>query len=149
VSENIALGVRGDEIEPDRVEAAARIARLDQFIREELPDGYDTSIGDRGVRLSGGQRQRIGIARAMYHNADLIVFDEATSALDNVTEREVIAAIDNLPGEKTVLIIAHRLTTVRRCDRILLLEKGRCAGFDSWDGLMETNAGFRKIAQAV
>ena len=111
------------------------------------PSGYDTTVGERGVRLSGGQRQRIGIARAMYHNADLIVFDEATSALDNITEREVMAAIDNLPGDKTVLIIAHRLTTVQRCDRILMLDKGRVAGFDSWDGLMETNEGFRKIAQ--
>ena len=105
-------------------------------------------MGERGVRLSGGQRQRIGIARAMYHDADLLVFDEATSALDNITEREVMAAIDGLPGGKTALIIAHRLTTVQRCDRILLLDQGRVAGFDSWDGLAEANEAFRRIANA-
>lgn len=147
VAENIALGVAPEEIDQVRVETAARIAQLDDFIRAELPDGYDTKIGERGVRLSGGQRQRMGIARAMYHEADFVVFDEATSALDNPTEREVMAAIDNLPGDKTVLIIAHRLTTVQRCDRILILDQGRVAGFDRWDALSATNREFREIAE--
>lgn len=146
VAENIALGIAPQSIDHSRVEEAAMIAHLDSFIRDELPSGYETTVGERGVRLSGGQRQRIGIARAMYHDADFIIFDEATSALDNITEREVMAAIDELPGDKTVLVIAHRLTTVQRCDRILLLDKGRIAGFDSWDVLAEANEVFRRIS---
>ena len=146
ISENIALGVPSAEIKEASVRRAAEIARIDSFICEDLPDGYATSIGERGVRLSGGQRQRNGIARALYHDADLIVFDEATSALDNLTEREVMAAIDALPGHKTVLMIAHRLSTVKRCDRIIVLDKGRLVGSGTWDALMADNAAFRKIA---
>jgi ABC-type multidrug transport system fused ATPase/permease subunit len=146
LTENIALGVLPQEIDEDRVRHAAEIACLDVFIQEELPDGYNTTIGERGVRLSGGQRQRIGIARALYHDADMIVFDEATSALDNLTEREVMAAIDALPGDKTVLMIAHRLSTVKRCDRIIVLDKGQVVGFDTWDELMTNNSEFEKIA---
>ena len=146
LTENIALGVLPQEIDEDRVRHAAEIACLDVFIQEELPDGYNTTIGERGVRLSGGQRQRIGIARALYHDADMIVFDEATSALDNLTEREVMAAIDALPGDKTVLMIAHRLSTVKSCDRIIVLDKGQLVGCDTWEALMADNAFFRKIA---
>lgn len=147
VSENIALGVPKDEIDQSRVQEAARIARLDEFICNELPEGYATAIGERGVRLSGGQRQRIGIARALYHEADLIVFDEATSALDNLTERDVMAAIDALPHEKTVVLIAHRLSTVRRCDKIIVMDGGQVVGFDHWDALMDSNAAFQRIAK--
>ncbi|MRU15674.1 ABC transporter ATP-binding protein [Roseovarius sp. A21] len=147
IAENIALGVPPDQIDHDRISRAARIARIDQFIEDELPEGYQTHVGERGVRLSGGQRQRIGIARAMYHEADLIVFDEATSALDNLTEVEVMKAIDALPGDKTVLMIAHRLSTVKRCDRIIVLDKGRIVGFDSWTNLMAGNDTFRSIAK--
>ena len=146
VAENIALGVAPADIDMARVERAARIAQLDRFIAEELPEGYATHVGERGVRLSGGQRQRIGIARALYHDAELIVFDEATSALDNLTEREVMAAINALPGDKTILMIAHRLSTVKVCDRLLVLEKGHMAGLGSWDELMSGNAVFRRIA---
>ena len=146
ISENIALGVPPGQIDADVVRRSAEIARLDGFIREELPAGYDTTIGERGVRLSGGQRQRVGIARALYHDADLIVFDEATSALDNLTEREVMAAIDALPGDKTVLMIAHRLSTVRRCDRIIVLDQGRLVGIGPWDTLMKENETFQRIA---
>jgi len=147
VAENIALGLPPHEIDPDRLARAARIARIDTFIRDELPRGYDTFVGERGVRLSGGQRQRIGIARALYHDADLIVFDEATSALDNATEAEVMAAIDALPGDKTVVMIAHRLSTVRRCDRIVVMDRGRIVGCDGWDALMATNPAFQRIAR--
>lgn len=147
ISENIALGVPPKEIDEASVRRAARIAQIDTFICEELPDGYATTIGERGVRLSGGQRQRIGIARALYHDADLIVFDEATSALDNLTEREVMSAIDALPGGKTVLMIAHRLSTVKSCDRIIVLDKGRLVGCDTWQALMAHNTAFQKIAQ--
>lgn len=147
VAENIALGVLPTEIDTDRLHRAARIARIHQFITEDLPNGYLTKVGERGVRLSGGQRQRIGIARALYHDADLIVFDEATSALDNLTEQDVIEAIDALPGDKTVLMIAHRLSTVRRCDRIIVLDRGQLVGCDSWDALMQNNPTFQRIAR--
>ena len=147
VSENIALGVPPETIDHERIQNAARVARIDQFIRDDLPEGYQTHVGERGVRLSGGQRQRIGIARALYHDADLIVFDEATSALDNLTEAEVMEAINAIPGNKTVLIIAHRLDTVKQCDRILVLDNGRVVGFDSLDALEAENAAFRRIAR--
>jgi ABC-type multidrug transport system fused ATPase/permease subunit len=147
LSENIALGVPPKDIDHARVVEAAQIAQIDQFITSDLAEGYETSIGERGVRLSGGQRQRIGIARALYHDADLIVFDEATSALDNLTEREVMSAIDALPDEKTVLMIAHRLSTVQGCDRIVVMEGGRMVGFDTWDALMTENSAFQRIAE--
>lgn len=149
VAENIALGVPPEEIDLDRVKKASRIARLDEFIRSDLPHGYATEVGERGVRLSGGQRQRIGIARALYHDADLIVFDEATSALDNRTEAEVMAAMKALPGDKTVIIIAHRLSTVQACDRIVVMEKGRIVGCDKWDVLMSKNQAFQRIAKVA
>lgn len=147
ISENIALGVPAEEVDPARVLRAARAAQIDDFVREELARGYDTRVGERGVRLSGGQRQRIGIARALYHDADLIVFDEATSALDNLTEAEVMEAIDALPGDKTVLMIAHRLSTVRGCDRIIVMEKGRVVGCGDWDSLLRDNLAFQRIAR--
>lgn len=147
VSENIALGVVPDAIDHERIRNAAQIARIDQFIRDDLPEGYQTHVGERGVRLSGGQRQRIGIARALYHDADLIVFDEATSALDNLTEAEVMEAIDGLPGDKTVLMIAHRLSTVKKCDKILVLDKGSVVGYDTWPNLMAGNDYFQRIAR--
>jgi len=147
VAENIALGVPLHEIDQARILQAAKIAQIDRFVEEELPEGYQTHVGERGVRLSGGQRQRIGIARAMYQDADLIVFDEATSALDNLTEAEVMDAISTLPGDKTVIMIAHRLSTVKRCDRIVVLDKGRLVGCDSWVSLMEWNEVFQRIAK--
>ena len=141
ISENIALGEPPQEIDEARVRRAAEIARIDAFILEELPDGYATTIGERGVRLSGGQRQRIGIARALYHDADLIVFDEATSALDNLTEREVMTAIDALPGDKTVLMIAHRLSTIRNADKIVVLQEGAVAEQGTHDELLANPEG--------
>lgn len=147
IAENIALGVSPEDIDMTALRAAAEIAQLQRFVEEELPEGYDTPVGERGVRLSGGQRQRIGIARALYHHADLIVFDEATSALDNLTEREVMSAVDQLPGDKAILIIAHRLGTVRQCDRIMVLDRGRLVGFDTWENLIANNEVFRKIAK--
>lgn len=145
VAGNIAFGVPPEEIDHDRVVRAAEIAQIDTFVREQLPKGYATEIGERGVRLSGGQRQRVGIARALYNEASLIVFDEATSALDTLTESEVMAAIDALPGDTTVVMIAHRLSTVRRCDRILVLEAGHVAGFGTWDAVAESCPPFRRL----
>lgn len=100
------------------VERAARAANLETFVGEELPDGYDTVVGERGIRLSGGRRRRVGIARALYHDPDILVMDEATSALDSVTEEAVMDAIHNLMHTKTIILIAHRITTVRECDMI-------------------------------
>lgn len=115
IRNNIAFGIREDEIDEEAVTAAVKKAQLYEFI-ESLPEGLDTFVGDRGVRLSGGQRQRIGIARALYHDPEVLVLDEATSALDNETEAAVMEAIDSLQGQKTILIIAHRLTTIRNAD---------------------------------
>jgi ABC-type multidrug transport system fused ATPase/permease subunit len=148
VLENIAFGSEGAEIDEDRARTCGRMAQLDDFVLRDMPQGYRSMIGERGVRLSGGQRQRIGIARALYRDADLIVFDEATSALDNATEREVIAAIEALPGNKTIMMVAHRLSTVQICDRILVLEGGRVAGFDTWERLMQDCPAFRRLAQS-
>lgn len=147
LAENIALGEEAGGIDMKRVEQAASLAQLHELVCNELPDGYNTRIGENGVRLSGGQRQRIGIARAMYRDADLILFDEATSALDTVTESELVAAIEALPQEKTLMIIAHRLSTVRHCDRILVLSRGRLVAQGSWDENMEKCQSFRKMVE--
>ncbi|MGR3540283.1 MAG: ABC transporter ATP-binding protein [Hasllibacter sp.] len=148
VAENVAFSMPAQQIDRDRVVTCARMAQLDDFVREQLPEGYDTSVGERGVRLSGGQRQRVGIARALYHDPEVLVFDEATSALDPVTERAVVETIAALGGTKTMLIVAHRLDTIRDCDRILVLERGRMAGLGSYDELREGNAVFRRMLDA-
>ena len=123
IRENIAFGIARDNIDDDKVWEAAAEAQLTDFVKS-LPDGLDTKVGERGVRLSGGQRQRIGIARALYGNPEFLVLDEATSALDSDTEKAVMEAIDSLHGRKTMLIIAHRLTTIRNCDLIFEVENG-------------------------
>lgn len=120
---NIALGLSDDEIIEPYLWQALDAARLSDFVRS-LPDGLDTIVGERGVRLSGGQRQRIGIARALYHNPEVLILDEATSALDNETEKEIANTIRNMQGLKTILIIAHRLTTIEGCDRVYYLKDG-------------------------
>lgn len=123
IAENIAFGVQRENIDTDRVKKATKLAQIAQTI-ESWTDGYDTYVGERGIRLSGGQRQRIGIARALYKKADVIVFDEATSALDNDTERAVMDAINALSSDLTVLIVAHRLSTLKNCDQIVELGGG-------------------------
>ncbi len=124
IKRNIAFGTPDSSIDPERLDKAIAAAQLEELI-EQLPEGIETQVGERGIRLSGGQRQRIGIARALYHEREILVLDEATSALDNETERLVSEAIKSLAGSKTLIIIAHRLSTVEHCDRIYLLEKGR------------------------
>ena len=146
VAANIAFGA-GDET-PDMaaVERAARIANLHDFVMSDLPEGYATKVGERGVRLSGGQRQRIGIARALYRDPEVLVLDEATSALDTLTEKAVMEAVRNLAGAKTVVMIAHRLSTVRDCDTIFLLDRGKVLAQGSYDTLLAENAQFRAMA---
>jgi ABC-type multidrug transport system fused ATPase/permease subunit len=146
MARNIAFGVPESEIDMDAVRRAARIARLDEFIESELAAGYDTGIGERGIRLSGGQRQRIGIARALYRDPALLVMDEATSALDGITEESVMDAVRTLSRRKTVILIAHRLTTVRECDVIYLMERGRIAISGSYDELRRKSEWFRAAA---
>jgi ABC-type multidrug transport system fused ATPase/permease subunit len=121
---NIAFGIPSAQIDWMAVERAARIANIHEFVAQELPDGYDTLVGERGIRLSGGQRQRLAIARAMYQDPSVLVLDEATSALDNDTEAAVMDAITALAGTRTILMIAHRLTTLRACDGLLRLRTG-------------------------
>ena len=132
IAENIAFGLPKDKIDMEQVRKAAKLAQIAEHI-ETLEAGYGTFVGERGIRLSGGQRQRIGIARALYKNATVLVFDEATSALDDETEAELMKAIDGLSKDLTVIMIAHRLSTVRRCDKILKLHKGKVVAFDTPD----------------
>ncbi len=143
---NIAFGLGDDEIDEARVRRALEMAQLAEFI-DGLPQGLETRVGERGLNLSGGQRQRIGVARALYSEPELLVFDEATSALDAETEREVSRAIDTLSGSKTVILIAHRLSTLKNCDRIVFLKDGKVAGMGSHRELAATNADFRRMAE--
>ena len=121
IRDNIAFGIDRDRIDDNRIWEVLEEAQLKEFV-EELPEGLDTTIGDRGVRISGGQRQRLGIARALYHNPEILVFDEATSALDTDTEKAVMDAINSFHGRKTMVIIAHRLNTIAKCDVIYKVE---------------------------
>jgi ABC-type multidrug transport system fused ATPase/permease subunit len=148
VAENIALGVPRESIDLGRVKQAAHQAQIAEFI-EGVPEGYNASVGERGIRLSGGQRQRIGIARALYKQASVLVFDEATSALDNATEQSVMDAIDRLNRDLTIILIAHRLTTVRRCDIIVELEHGKLVAQGTYEQLLECSSSFRSMARAV
>jgi ABC-type multidrug transport system fused ATPase/permease subunit len=147
MTENIALGIPAEQIDRDHVANCARLAQMHDFISQELPEQYETLVGERGVRLSGGQRQRIGIARALYHNPEVLVLDEATSALDSVTEREVMKAIEALANQKTIFLIAHRLSTVKNCDQIILLEHGRIKAVGNYHDLTENNLQFKKLAE--
>lgn len=146
VARNIAFGVPDEQIDMAAVRGAAKIARLDAFIEGELPDQYQTLIGEQGVRLSGGQRQRLGIARALYSDPAVLVLDEATSALDTVTEAQVMQSIHQLNGGKTIIIIAHRISTVRECDWIYLLDRGRIAAEGNYDTLLDESPQFRDMA---
>ena len=125
VASNIAFGIETKDINQDLVEKASNIANLHEFVLNELPNQYQTLVGENGIRLSGGQRQRIGIARALYNNPQVLILDEATSALDNQTEKVVMGAINNLNKNITIIIIAHRLNTLEDCDIIFKLEKGQ------------------------
>ncbi len=147
VAHNIAFGLDRDAVDMAAVERAARMANIHDFIVDQLPAGYDTVVGERGIRLSGGQRQRLGIARALYTDPDVLVLDEATSALDSVTEEAIFGAVNEIAKSKTIVMIAHRITTVRNSDIIYLMEKGRVLRQGTFDDLLATSPEFRALAQ--
>jgi ATP-binding cassette, subfamily B, bacterial PglK len=142
---NVALGVPDDKVDDAALREAVKLAQLEPFVAD-LPEGLDTIVGERGVRVSGGQRQRIAIARALYRKPEILIFDEGTSALDNATEAQMMSAIEQLRGEHTIILVAHRLSTVRNADRIVFLEDGRATGIGSFDELRTTNTVFREMA---
>ena len=146
IAANIAFGVNKDEIDQDTVESVAKIANLHNFVVNELPLKYNTFVGERGVRLSGGQRQRIGIARALYHKPKVLVLDEATSALDNLTEKAVMDAVHNSEKNITKILIAHRLSTVKNCDKIFLFDKGEIKKQGTFEELIKSSDEFKKTA---
>ena len=143
---NIAFGLKQENIDQEKVISAAKIANLHNFINS-LNDGYKTKIGERGVRLSGGQRQRIGIARAIYNEPTVLILDEATSSLDNLTEKKVMEAVDNLTNKMTIIIVAHRLTTVKNCDEIHFFKNGSIADSGDYESLIKTYKTFRDMAR--
>jgi ATP-binding cassette subfamily B protein len=146
IAENIAFGVPQNEIHMDRVKQAAHQAQIADFIKSSV-DGYDAFVGERGIRLSGGQRQRIGIARAFYKQANVLVFDEATSSLDNTTEKSIMDSIDDLSSDLTIIIIAHRLSTVKGCDVIVELENGKVVAQGSYEQIIEKSSSINTPAQ--
>lgn len=145
IAENIAFGLSLNDIDFEKVSNAIRLAHLDVFV-DAQPEGMMTCIGERGVQLSGGQRQRIGIARSLYNDAKYLFFDEATSALDGITENIVMDAIDSMSGSKTIIMIAHRLNTVRKCSHIFFMENGRVVDQGSYEHLLANNSSFKAMA---
>lgn len=145
IAENIALGIPKEQIDHVAVTRAAQMAQAEEFI-DLLPHSYDTMVGERGVKLSGGQRQRLGIARALYHQPDVLIFDEATSALDGMTEDAVMQAVQALSRQCTMVLIAHRLRTIQACDRIVMLDAGIVVADGEYDDLMQNSDAFRRLA---
>lgn len=146
IAANIAFGVATKDIDQETVEKVSKIANLHEFVSNELPKKYQTLIGERGIRLSGGQRQRIGIARSLYHNPQVIIFDEATSALDNATEKKVMDAIYNFGKNITIIVIAHRLNTLKNCNIIYIFDRGEVKSKGTYDQLINVNQSFRMNA---
>lgn len=142
---NVAFGIPKDDVDNTKVMEAIKRAQLEALV-ERLPDGLDTIVGEHGTRLSGGQRQRLGIARALYHNPSVLVMDEATSSLDNITEKQIMKAIESLKGDHTLIMIAHRLTTVKNCDKLYFMEEGAIVQEGTYDSLIDTNVKFREMA---
>lgn len=145
IAENIAFGVQSDQIDLNKVKQTLKLAHLTELV-QSYKDGIHTKVGERGVQLSGGQCQRVGIARALYHNAEVLVFDEATSSLDGLTEKMIMEAIHNFSGRKTIIMIAHRLKTVEKCDKIFFLEEGRLTDSGTYKELIESNEHFKRMA---
>lgn len=147
IARNIAFGIDENDIDFNKVKQVSKIANLHDFVIEKLSKGYNTGIGERGVMLSGGERQRIGIARALYNDPKVIIFDEATSALDNITEKTVLNAIDELKNKVTIIMVAHRLATVKNCDLILMIKNGEIISRGSYDELSKSNQEFKKMTK--
>jgi ATP-binding cassette subfamily C protein len=145
IRQNIALGLLDKEIDEQAIQRAVNVASLRELV-QSLPQGLDTMVGEGGARLSGGQRQRIVIARALYHDPQVLIMDEATSALDNLTERAVMEAVNKLKGERTIVLIAHRISTVRSMDRIVYMRDGEIEAVGGYDELVTEHAGFGKMA---
>jgi ATP-binding cassette, subfamily B, bacterial PglK len=148
IKNNIAIGIPEEKINMDVVRKVAQMAGISEYI-ENLPDGYETLVGEEGSRLSGGQKQRIGIARALYHDPQVLVLDEATSALDNFSEQVIVEALKALSEHKTIIIIAHRLTTVKHCQKIVFMEKGKITDQGSYTDLFERNKHFYELANSL
>jgi ABC-type multidrug transport system fused ATPase/permease subunit len=148
LTRNIAFGLDDDQIVPEQVHNAIRLASLNDLI-DQLPDSVNTVVGEGGARLSGGQRQRIGIARALYDDPDILIFDEATSSLDYETEKQITRAIDALSGEKTIIVIAHRLSTVRSSDRILFMRDGRIESAGAFEDVRAASPEFRSLVEQM
>ena len=145
IAENVAFGIQQDLIDYDQVEKALKLSHMKEWV-SGLKLGTQTKVGERGVQLSGGQRQRIGIARALYYEADVLVFDEATSALDGITEKIIMDAIQDFKGQKTIILIAHRLKTIQNCDQIFMMEEGCIIDCGSYQQLLEKNEQFKKMS---
>lgn len=145
IAANIAFGIDPEKIDYEAVQRSAKTAKLHEFVTNDLPQKYHTTIGERGVRLSGGQRQRIGIARALYHNPQVLILDEATSALDNNTEKQLMNEIKKLDKNITIVMIAHRLSIVKECNSIILLEKGKLKGQGTFEELAKINENFKSV----
>jgi ABC-type multidrug transport system fused ATPase/permease subunit len=148
VAENIAFGIEAGAIDMGKVRSCAEIAQIHDFVQLELPDGYATPIGDRGLRLSGGQRQRIGIARALYNDPAVLVLDEATNALDPTTELRVLEALDHHCSSMTRIIVAHRMSTVRSCNTIGVVDRGRLTDIGTYDQLFAGSPIFQELVFA-
>ncbi len=148
ITANIAFGIDPEAIVHERVREAAARAQIGQFIEQELPEQYETIIGEGGVRLSGGQRQRLGLARAFYRHPEVLLLDEATSALDGITEDAVMRSLDSDLPQLTVVMIAHRLSTIRDCDRVFLIDDQRVAAVGTYDELLRSNETFRQMVQS-
>jgi len=146
ISENIAFGVPPNEIDHNSVMSAARLANIYDFITVDLPEKFNTQVGERGVRLSGGQRQRIGIARALYSNPSILILDEATSALDLITERQIMKSINQLAVDKTIVIVAHRLSTIQSANKVILLKNGSVEATGLFEEVMARNLDLSSFA---
>ena len=145
IAENVAFGIPNNLIDFDQINQALEIANLSEFVKN-LKNGINTKVGERGVQLSGGQRQRIGIARALYHNSQVLVLDEATSSLDGITEKMIMGAIDAFSGKKTIILVAHRLKTVQKCDQIFFIDKGNIVDQGTYQELIRTNKQFKNMS---
>jgi len=148
IRRNIAFGLPDEQINDDQIWSVLASAQLESFVNS-LPGRLDTLVGERGVRLSGGQRQRIGIARALYHNPEVLVMDEGTASLDNETEWEIMEAVKRLSGKKTLIIIAHRLSTVKNCDQLYFMREGEVVNYGTYEELFDKSPEFKSMVMAT